>query len=73
MRNNWSRTLLRGQAKGAVVVASIGPEGVKGKPVIYAPRNPTDPYPWVPELFLRAGIPDHYRYTGRECHLREEQ
>lgn len=62
MTRNYTRELREAQEKGAQIVCSIGTPD----PVVYKPRNPTDPQPWVQEN--NHGWNIEPRYSGRECH-----
>lgn len=63
-KRNFSRYLHAAEGRGLVIVASVGPIGMKGEPVEYAPRNRGDSRPWRPKKAWFAS----YRLTGRECH-----
>ena len=65
MKRNFSRYLHSAEARGLVIVASVGPIGMKGEPVEFAPRHPRgDSRPWRPKD-PRFSC---YRRSGRECH-----
>lgn len=57
-RRNYTQELLAKRNDGALIVVSLAP--YTGVPVVYAPRNRTDPEPWTGGL--------EYRFSGRECH-----
>jgi len=62
-RRRYTAELLKGTKRGInrVVYSSAPHENAE---VVYKPRNPTDPQPWV-----LAANPYGYRFSGRECHL----
>ena len=65
LKRNFSRYLHAAESRGLVIVASVGPIGMKGEPVEYAPRHPRgDSKPWRPKNPRFAC----YRLSGRECH-----
>ena len=55
----WSKKLVEAHKAGKTIVVTFG----TCKKVEYKPRNKFDPSPWTDGFF---------RYTGRECHIDEE-
>jgi hypothetical protein len=72
MANNWSQKLrVLQRDKGVRVVVVDGRVGA-GSEVVYRPRRPTDPKPWILRGFADIESPSSsrlntYRYNGRNC------
>lgn len=65
-RRNYSAELLKLKDQGKTVVCSVQP--YEGLPMVYQPRRPRDPLPWVPAEFEGGRYEGMWRYSGRQCH-----
>lgn len=61
-RGSASRALHTAERKGMTIVADLGPDNVRNRPVEFAPRHTHDPRPWRP-----VDGPLWLRLSGHEC------